>query len=52
VTTIATPEKTAAAKAKPTVPPQKPVAAAMAPQETTTQASTTPVADNAPVKSP
>ena len=52
VTTIATPEKTAAAKAKPPVPPQKPVAAAMAPQETTTQASTTPVADSASVQSP
>ena len=50
----ATPPKTAAAtpaKAKPPVPPQKPVAAATAPQETT-QASTSPVGDAAPVQSP
>jgi hypothetical protein len=47
----ATPPKTAAAKVKPPVPPQKPVASAMAPQETT-QASTTPVGDAAPVQSP
>ena len=47
----ATPPKTAAAKVKPPVPPQKPVASAMAPQETT-QASTTPVGADAPVQSP
>lgn len=49
--TAATPPKTAAAKVKPPVPPQKPVAAAMATQETT-QASTTPVGAEAPVQSP
>lgn len=49
--TAATPPKTAAAKVKPPVPPQKPVASAMAPQETT-QASTTPVGADAPVQSP
>jgi hypothetical protein len=50
-TTTTTTPKTAAAKAKPPVPAPKPLAAAMAPQETT-QASTTPVADSAPVQSP
>jgi hypothetical protein len=51
-TTTTTTPKVAAAKTKPPVPSPKPLAAAMAPQETTTQASSAPVADNPPVQSP
>jgi hypothetical protein len=51
VSTTTTPPK-AVAKVKAPLPTPKPVAAAAAPPQETTQASTTPVADSAPVQSP